>query len=281
MPNKIEIVERILKQLDGVLFRNAGPKVDNLLPRQAPGRVLVLHKFLKVIVVDFLFPVIEFRRSRIAPDVDLALVTCLGDGGTKEVECLFHVSNVGSEATFISYSRAFDPIFSLDNILESMVGFGAHAKGLFEGWCTQRDEKEFLRGEVVAGVDTSIDDIKAGDRHYHLGTSCEAVQKFVERFTLAGSPRPTGSHGNPQNGVGSQLGLVWSTIEFAHGIVELGNIVRTHSLEGREDEFLNVGTGLFDSFAEVAGGITVPHLMGLLVAGGGPAWDGSKVKATI
>ena len=103
----------------------------------------------------------------------------------------------------------------------------------------------------------------------------------VERNTLLGSCGLCNGHGDTEDGVGTQLGLVLCAIEFVEESI-YGRLVLDIELlldESRGDDVVDVGDSLGDTLATPLGLVTIAEFAGLVGAGGGTRGDNGTVEA--
>mmetsp|Transcript_172087 Transcript_172087/g.551593 ORF Transcript_172087/g.551593 Transcript_172087/m.551593 type:complete len:244 (-) Transcript_172087:185-916(-) len=118
-------------------------------------------------------------------------------------------------------------------------------------------------------MDASVDAVEARHRHDHLRRASELVEELVQRHAVSSRPGTTSSHRHAQNGVGPQLGLIRCAVEPDHQVVQALDVPGVLANDGRADDLHHILHRLLDTLAQVAGGITVPQLDGLVLAGGG------------
>lgn len=71
-----------------------------------------------------------------------------------------------------------------------MVSLSSHLHRLVKVFCSNGEDHEFLEGEGVSGVRTSIDDVESGAReNVRRLDSCELSEMGVERDSLQGEER--------------------------------------------------------------------------------------------
>lgn len=73
----------------------------------------------------------------------------------------FVLQDVGGEATFISYIGGILAIFLLDDILQVVVNLSTNTHGLLEAAGSNRQDHEFLHGQLVACMGAAVDDVES------------------------------------------------------------------------------------------------------------------------
>ncbi len=96
----------------------------------------------------------------------------------------------------------------------------------------------------------------------------DAAQVAIERrhLRLRGGARR--GHGDRQNRVRAQLGLVGRSVQLDHLAIDVGLLFRFHAGYGRSNLLVDILNGLARSFAQVALGIAVAQLHRFMLAGG-------------
>ncbi len=89
-----------------------------------------------------------------------------------------------------------------------------------------------------------------------------------------------GGHGDGEDGVGAELGLVVGAVDGDHGGVDEALVGGVHAGELGGEDGLDVFDGLEDAFAEVDGLVAVAQLDGLVLAGGGAGGDGGAADGS-
>ena len=103
----------------------------------------------------------------------------------------------------------------------------------------------------------------------------------VERDTLLGSRGLCDGHGDTENGVGAQLGLVLRAIELVEEIIYGGLVLDVELLldEGGGDGVVDVADSLGDTLTIPFGLVSITEFAGLVRAGGGTRGHNGAVKA--
>jgi hypothetical protein len=113
-----------------------------------------------------------------------------------------------------------------------------------------------------------------------LGTS-QVGDVCVERDTLLGSRGLCDGHGDTEDGVGAQVGLVFGAIELVEESVYGGLVLDVELLldEGRGNGVVDVADSLGDTLTTPLGLVSIAEFAGLVRAGGGTGGDNGAVKA--
>ena len=142
-------------------------------------------------------------------------------------------------------------VFCTDHLLKGVIRLGAD----FDRFCeTARGggkEHEFLESELVPSVRAAIDNVKRGGwKHVWRLDACQLRKVLIQRHTLLGCGSIRNSNGHAEDGVGTELALVWCAIEPNQKVI---NLLLLRHLETRLDQrgrdcVVNVGNGLGDTF---------------------------------
>lgn len=183
-----------------------------------------------------------------------------------------------SEAAFVAHGRRHAA--AVDDLLQSVEGFGAVAKGFAEGRSAHGNDHEFLQVEVVVRVRAAVDDVHHRDGHLQ---GAHAAEVAVERHPgLFGGGAGHG-HGDGEDGVGAETALVVRPVEVDHRAVDVGLIGRFETEERIGDFARNVGDGVQHALAAVALRILVAQFDRFADArrgarGNGGAADGARFE---
>ena len=216
------LIKGILDRDNGIVGSEVLVELSELLTGQVLGGIRVSRLEVEIVLAIL----VELGGSDIHADLDLVGVTGVGDSGLQELKTLSVVLNVGSESTLISDVGGILTVLLLDDGLEGVVDLGTDLHGLGKGGSAGGQDHELLHGELVSGVGTSVDDVESGDGHDNLlaTVSGQVSNVTVERDTLAGSTGPEDGHGDTEDGVGTILGLVDSSIQLDEELVN-GDLV--------------------------------------------------------
>jgi hypothetical protein len=204
------------KILTRILLSERTVESSELLTIDPLGLVRVRVLEIKIVLVILE----EFRGSDIHTNLDLTSVTSLLNGFNKEIKTFLILLDVGSETTFITNVGSIETILGLDDTLEVVVDFGTDLHGFLEGLGTSGKNHEFLHGELVTSMRTTVDDIEGrdGEDKRLLGTG-KVGKVDVERDTLLTSSGLGNGEGNTKDGVGTELTLVGGTIKLDEEVI--------------------------------------------------------------
>ncbi len=118
----------------------------------------------------------------------------------------------------------------------------------------------------------AVDDVHHGSGQ---DAGVDAAEVTVER-ELEGFSRGAGAgHGDGEDGVRAEAGLVLGAVDGDHGGVDQALIAGIHAGELRSEDGLDVLDGEQHALAEVVLFVSIAEFYGLVLAGGGSAGDGS------
>jgi hypothetical protein len=210
--------------------------------------------FIRVGVLEIkivLAILVEFGSSTIHTNLDLTSVTSLFNSLDQKFKTFFILLNVRSETTFITNVGSIKTVLGLNDRLEVVIDFGTHLHGFLEGLGTSGENHEFLHGQLVTGVRTTVNNVESrdGENERLLGT--RKVSKVnVKRDTLITSSSLTNSERNTQNGVSTEVALVGSTIELDKEIIN-GLLFSNGNLginQSGADDVVDVSNGLKNTY---------------------------------
>ena len=234
------------------------------------GDPFVSGKFqaLTLLVVNAVF--IEFAGSAVQTDKNL-LSRCVAgrlDGVDNEFDSSFMAVNIRSETSFVTDSSRH--AVSIHNLFQSMKDLGAAAKRFAESRQTGRDNHEFLDVEVVVGMSAAVHNV-----HHRNGQrkAVDAAEITIQRKSAFFSSCACYRQGNSQNGVGAEAGLIRGAVELDHGAVNFRLLAGVVTDNFIADFVVDVGNGLKNTFAVIAGSIAVTKLNGFAAACGSTARD--------
>ena len=72
-----------------------------------------------------------------------------------------------------------------------------------ESVITSRQDHEFLHGQFVSCVGTTVDDIESRSGQNNIVISCQIGNMPIQRQILVGGSRFANGQGNAKNGIGS------------------------------------------------------------------------------
>jgi hypothetical protein len=108
-----------------------------------------------------------------------------------------------------------------------------------------------LESELVPGVRAAIDDVKRGGwKHVWRLDACQLRKVLIQRHALLGCGSIRNCNGYAEDGVGTELALVWCAIEPDQKVI---NLLLLSHFEIRLDQcgrncVVDVGNGLEDTF---------------------------------
>lgn len=220
------------------------------------------------------------------------------DGFDQKLERVFGTLDGRSETTFISDSGVGQTVLLLDDTLQGVVDLGTHLHGLSEAGSSGGQDHEFLESETVTGVGTTVDNVerRGGEDVGSLDTG-EFGQVLVERDTLwigetsiasisirwidlvttnlLSGTSFRDSHGDTEDGVGTELALVRGTVQLDQQVI---NLLLLSDVQTRADQFLgddvvDVGNGLGNTLSDVGRLVIISQLNGLVDTGGSTRGD--------
>lgn len=145
----------------------------------------------------------------------------------------------------------------------------------------RRDDHELLEGKTATSVGATVEDVHEGNgKNVRLLGTGKVGDVSVEGDTLLGSGGLSDGHGDTEDGVGTELGLVGGTIKLVHEVVDGALVLDIKVLldEGGTEDIVDVGDGLEDTLAAPLALVTVTELAGLVGASGGTGGDDGAVK---
>jgi hypothetical protein len=145
----------------------------------------------------------------------------------------------------------------------------------------RRDDHELLEGKTATSVGATVEDVHEGNGEDVglLGTG-KVGDVSVEGDTLLGSGGLSDGHGDTEDGVGTELGLVGGTIKLDHEVVNGALVLDVKVLldEGGTENIVDVGDGLENTLAAPLGLVTITELAGLVGAGRGTGGNDGAVE---
>jgi hypothetical protein len=134
----------------------------------------------------------------------------------------------------------------------------------------RRNDHELLESETATGVGATVEDVHEGNGENVglLGTG-KVGDVSVKGDTLLGSGGLSDGHGDTEDGVGTELGLVGGTVKLDHEVVDGALVLDVKVLldEGRAESLVDVGDGLKDTLAAPLGLVAITELAGLVGTG--------------
>src|SRR6266702_173936 len=168
------------------------------------------------------------------------------------------------EASLVSYRGVVALL--LEHAFESVEDLDAPSQRVGEALRTHWHDHELLEVDVRVGVAAAVEDV-----HHRGGQDAgvHAAEVPVER-QLKRCRRGAGTgHGDCEDGVRAQLGLVLGAVDGDHSRVDQPLVGGVHARQlGCQDGF-DVLDGIQDAFAEVMLLIAIAQFNGFVLAGGG------------
>ncbi len=252
--------------VDGIFFNEFLEEFGLLCAGELGSVCALLPRVVVNAVVE------EFGGSAVETDGHVAAghVACLFDSLDDNVEGVFSAVEGGSEAAFVANGGA--EAAGLEDALEVVEYFGAHADAFAEGACADGANHEFLEADGGVGVSAAVDDVH--HRHgEHVGVASADV--LVEgKVEVVGGSLCNGE-GNAEDCVCAEVALGVGAVEGEHGLVDSNLVEGAHAYEGLSDGAVDVGYGFEDAFAHVAGFVAVAELKGFVNARGSARGNGS------
>ena len=193
-----------------------------------------------------------------------------------DFEGLFVGLQIGREAAFIANRGGIAAL--LQHAFQGVKHFRAHAQRFGERSRAVGHDHELLRVDGVIGVRSAVQNVHHRNRQQ---VGAHAAQIAIERrhLRLRGGARHR--HGDGQNGVRAELGFIRRAVQLDHFVIDGGLLFRFHAQDRRRDFLVDILNGLARSFAEIALGIVIAQLHGLMLAGGSAGGNGGPSNAAI
>lgn len=248
---KVVLLEGVLDGADVVLLAVRVVEVTKLLASEVLGGVRVGVLEVKVVLAVL----VELGRGNVKTNLDLASVAGSLDGLGEELESLLGTRDVRSEATLVTDVDGVNAVLLDDDLLEDVVGLGTDLHGLSESGSASGKEHELLEGKSVSSVRAAVDDVERGaGEDVGLLDASERGNVGVEGKALVSGTGLGDSHGDTEDGVGTELALVGGAVKLDHEVVDL--LLRGDGQlgldEGGADDVVDVLDGLGDTLADVS-----------------------------
>ena len=161
-----------------------------------------------------------------------------------------------------------------------MENLRSGAQPLGEGRGSDRQYHKLLDIHVIVGVLTAINDIHHWHGHAEISRAVNVCNMLIQRHLTRLGRRLGRGQGDCQNGIGTELGFVISTIGINHGRIQvaLGGGVRPHQevLDGAIDMAHCVQHAL----THVTGAVTVAQFQRLTRSGGSAGGGAGRTDLT-
>ena len=182
------LVEGVFDSDNGVFVNEFFVKGNHFVTRQDGGSVLVRTGRLEIEVIGILVLDLEFGTGDIQTDGNLIGVSSSFGSFHNHLQARFHVAR-RSETSFISNKGGISSEFGLDDFFEVVKDFASDNHGFGKVGSACGNDKEFLKGEFVSGVFSSVNDVETWDREsVGDGVSSNVGIMFPERnATSSGS----------------------------------------------------------------------------------------------
>ena len=146
-----------------------------------------------------------------------------------------------------------------------MEGLGGPAQRVGEALGAHGHDHELLEVHVAVGMGSAVEHVEhGGGEHGGVDAAQVAVEGNLERLRDGSG----GGHGDGEDGVGAQLGLVWRAVQGDHGLVDEALVGCVQALEFRRNDGFNIGDGLQHALAQIVALVPVAQFHGLMLAGG-------------
>ena len=132
------------------------------------------------------------------------------------------------------------------------------------------NDHELLESHTATSVGATVEDVHEGNgQNVGLLGASQVGDVSVERDTLLGGSGLSNGHGDTEDGVGTELGLVGGTVKLDHEVVNSALVLDVKVLldEGRAENVVDVGDGLEDTLAAPLGLVAITELAGLVGTG--------------
>ena len=136
----------------------------------------------------------------------------------------------------------------LDDLLQRVVHLGAHAQSLVERHGADGGDHEFLHVHTGIRVRATVEDV----HHWHGQQVCVWSADVAEQWQSSGlCSGVSHGHGDTQDGVCTEAGLVFGIVQLQHGDIDGALIIGFESGQLVVDLIHDVGYGLLHALAQV------------------------------
>ena len=152
----------------------------------------------------------------------------------------------------------------MQHALEGVIDLGAPAQALGKARSTHRHDHELLEVNVVVGMHAAVEDI-----HHRCGqqVGVDAAQVLVQRQARRLGSGAGNSQRHARDGVGTELGLVGSTVRGNQRGIDGALVEGIEAHDGVSALVVDVLDGLRNALAQVAALVAIAQLAGLKGAG--------------
>ncbi len=168
----------------------------------------------------------------------------------------------------------------LDDAFQMVIDFSSDLQCVPEGRGTNRENHEFLHGELVASVTSTVDDIESRNGKNHLATG-KVGDVAIKWHTLGSSSSFADGKRDSKDGVGTQAALVIRAVKLDQGIIDGLLVEGVEPDDSRSKNSVDVVDGIQDTFAQVASLIAIAKFNGFVDAGRGATGHCSTEKAVL
>ncbi len=113
------------------------------------------------------------------------------------------------------------------------------------------------------------------------GVGVDSAEVFIEREAQIFGRGPGGRHGDTEDGVGAELGLVFCAVEFDERAVDVDLFEGIEAADFAGDRGVDVFDGGENAFALVAFLVAIAEFDGFIFAGGGAGGDRGAAKGSV
>ena len=176
--------------------------------------------------------------------VGAQLVACSLDCLHDQVQCSLGGVHGRCEAALVAQAGRQSLVF--DDLLQGVVDLGAHAQCFVEGLCADWGNHEFLHVHAGICVCATVEDV----HHWHRKDVTVRAANVAEQWQACGfSGGVSHGHGDTQDGVGAQAGLVIGAVQSDHRVVDQALVVSFEAHELVVDLVEDVGDSLLHALA--------------------------------
>ena len=220
---------------------------------------------------------VELGGRHIEPQVDVAagLEPGLVDGLEDDLDGRLVGGQVGGEAALVAHRGGH--ALGRQHGLQGMEDLGPVAHRLAQGLGPHRQDHELLEVDAVGGMGPAVDDV----HHRHRQAVVAVTQVLVQGHGALLGRRVGGGERDPEQGVGAQSLLIFGAVQGDHLVIDGGLLADLHAHQGAAQFAADVGHGLEDTLAAIAGLVPVAQFQGLAGPGGGARGDRRPAQGPI
>jgi len=145
-------------------------------------------------------------------------------------------------------------ILGADNLLQGVVNLRSDLQGFRKGRGSGREEHEFLEGQLVAGMGSTVDDVEAGQGEDKGGLDTGQIRKvLVEGHALLAGASLSNRDRDAEDSVSAEFALVRGSVELDQEVVDLLLLGDLESRvdEGGGDDVVDVSDRLADTYSNM------------------------------